>query len=136
MIKFLVLLYNLYHSCPVKVNKLVFEIIELQSTMSQGQYLFCLLYINHFNYLARKYGGNRYVKHFSCRNHLLSMMFRQLSNCESLRDVVVALESHHSKCKFLGIGRQPIDKFHWHQQIRFVTTVSRGFRLLHDELGL
>lgn len=83
--------------------------------MSQGQYffsqLFCLLYRNYFNYLARKYGGNRYVKHFSCRNHLLSMMFGQLSNCESQRDVVVVLESHHSRCKFLGIGRQPIDKF-------------------------
>jgi len=31
------------------------------------------------------------------------MMFGQLSNRESLRDVVVALEAHHSKCKFLGI---------------------------------
>jgi len=32
------------------------------------------------------------------------MMFGQLTNRESSRDVVVALEAHHSKCKFLGIG--------------------------------
>lgn len=38
------------------------------------------------------------------------MMFGQLSNRESLRDVVVALEAHHSKCKFLGIGSKPIAK--------------------------
>lgn len=38
------------------------------------------------------------------------MMFGQLSNRESLRDVVVALEAHHSKCKFLSIGSKPIVK--------------------------
>ena len=65
---------------------------------------------NHFNYLARKYDGNKYVKHFSCWNQLLAMMFGQLSNCESLKDVVVALEDHHSKCKFLGIGSKPVAK--------------------------
>ena len=31
-------------------------------------------------------------------------MFGQLSNRESLRDVIVALEAHRSKCKHLGIG--------------------------------
>ena len=85
-----------------------------QATMNQGQYVFSQLVshldINHFNYLARKYDGNKYVKHFSCWNQLLAMMFGQLSNRESLRDVVVALEAHHSKCKFLGIGSKPIAK--------------------------
>ena len=38
------------------------------------------------------------------------MMFGQLSNRESLRDVVVALEAHHYKCKFLGIGSKTIPK--------------------------
>jgi len=82
--------------------------------MNQGQYVFSQLVghldRNHFNYLARKYDGNKYVKHFSCWNQLLAMMFGQLSNRESLRDVVVALEAHHSKCKFLGIGSKPIAK--------------------------
>ena len=82
--------------------------------MNKGQYVFSQLVDhldrNHFNYLVRKYDGNKYVKHFSCWNQLLTMMFGQLSNRESLRDVVVALEAHHSKCKYLGIGSKPIAK--------------------------
>ena len=85
-----------------------------QTAMNQGQYVFSQLVghldRNHFNYLVRKYDGNKYVKHFSCWNQLLAMMFGQLSNRESLRDVVVALEAHHSKCKFLGIGSKPVAK--------------------------
>lgn len=48
---------------------------------------------NHFNYLARKYDGDKYVKHLTCWNQLLALMFGQLSNCESLRDLIVALEA-------------------------------------------
>lgn len=32
-------------------------------------------------------------------------MFRPLSNRESLRDLIVALDAHHSKCYHLGMGR-------------------------------
>ena len=35
---------------------------------------------NLFNYLVKKYGGDRYVKHFTCWNQLLVMMFGQLTN--------------------------------------------------------
>ncbi len=65
---------------------------------------------NHFNYLARKYGGDKYVKHLTCWNQLLALMFGQLGNRESLRDVIVALEAHRSKCFHLGLGRKPIAK--------------------------
>ena len=65
---------------------------------------------NHFNYLARKYDGNKYVKHLTCWNQLLALMFGQLSNRESLRDVIVAIEAHRSKCFHLGLGRKPIAK--------------------------
>ena len=61
---------------------------------------------NHFNYLVRKYEGDRYVKHFTCWNQLLALMFGQLSNRESLRDLIVALEAHRSKCYYLGMGKQ------------------------------
>lgn len=37
-------------------------------------------------------------------------MFGQLSNRESLRDLIVALEAHKSKCFHLGLGRNPIAK--------------------------
>jgi hypothetical protein len=32
-------------------------------------------------------------------------MFGQLSNRESLRDLIVTLEAHHSKCYHLGMGK-------------------------------
>ena len=65
---------------------------------------------NHFNYLTRKYDGNKYVKHLTCWNQLLALMFGQLCNRESLRDVIVAFEAHRSKCFHLGLGRKPIAK--------------------------
>ncbi len=60
---------------------------------------------NKFNYIVRKYDGDKYVKHFTCWNQLLALMFGQLSNRESLRDLIIALEAHNSKCYHLGMGR-------------------------------
>ncbi|MDD4439438.1 MAG: DUF4372 domain-containing protein [Tissierellia bacterium] len=51
---------------------------------------------NKFNYIVRKYDGDKYVKHLTCWNQLLALMFRQLSNRESLRDLIIALEAHNS----------------------------------------
>ena len=58
-----------------------------------------------FNRIVTKYNGDRYVKHLTCWNQFLAMMFGQLSNRESLRDLVVALEAHHSHCYHLGMGK-------------------------------
>lgn len=60
---------------------------------------------NKFNYIVRTYQGDKYVKHFSCWNQLLALMFGQLSNRESLRSLIVALDAHHSKCYHLGMGK-------------------------------
>jgi hypothetical protein len=60
---------------------------------------------NHFNYLVKKYGGDRYVKSYTCWNQLLTMMFGQLSHRESLRDLIVAMEAHSGKLYHLGIGK-------------------------------
>lgn len=60
---------------------------------------------NHFNYLVRKYDGDKYVKSFSCWNQLLTMMFGQLTNRESLRDLIVATEAHSGKLYHLGMGK-------------------------------
>ena len=38
------------------------------------------------------------------------MMFGQLSNRESLRDLIVAFEAHRAKQYHLGLGREPIAK--------------------------
>ena len=41
-----------------------------------------------FNTIVSKYDGNRYVKHFTCWNQLLVMVFGQLSNRDSLREMI------------------------------------------------
>ena len=38
------------------------------------------------------------------------MMFGQLSNRKSLRDLIIALDAHQRKCYLLGLGREPIAK--------------------------
>ena len=82
--------------------------------MFQDKYVFAQLtaFLNRtqFNNYVRKYDGNRYVKHFTCWNQLLAMMFGQLSNRESLRDLIVAFEAHRAKQYHLGLGREPIAK--------------------------
>ena len=82
--------------------------------MNKDKYVFAQLleYLDYdkFRHLVDKYDGNRYVKHLTCWNQLLALMFGQLCNRESLRDVIVALEAHRSKCFHLGLGRKPIAK--------------------------
>lgn len=60
---------------------------------------------NKFNHIVRKYGGDKYLKHFTCWNQLLCLMFDQLSNRVSLRDLIVALEAHREKHYYLGLGK-------------------------------
>ena len=59
--------------------------------MNKDKYVFAQLIEfldnNKFRHLVDKYDGNRYVKHFTCWNQLFAMMFGQLSNRESLRDL-------------------------------------------------
>lgn len=58
-----------------------------------------------FKYIVKKYDGNKYVKSYTCWNQLLTMMFGQLFNRESLRDLIVAMEAHAGKLYHLGIGK-------------------------------
>ncbi len=58
-----------------------------------------------FNRIVARYNGDKYVKSYTCWNQLLTMMFGQLSNRESLRDLIVALEAHAGKVYHLGIGK-------------------------------
>ena len=82
--------------------------------MNKSKYVFAQLIefldSDKFRHLVDKYDGNRYVKHFTCWNQLLALMFGQLSNRESLRDLIVALEAHQSKRYHFGLGREPIAK--------------------------
>ena len=58
-----------------------------------------------FNRIVTKYEGDKYIKSYTCWNQLLTMMFGQLSNRESLRDLIVAMEAHAGKLYHLGIGK-------------------------------
>lgn len=82
--------------------------------MNKDKYVFAQLIEfldnNKFRHLVDKYDGNNYLKHFTCWNQLLAMMFGQLSNRESLRDLIVAFEAHRAKQYHLGLGRKPIAK--------------------------
>lgn len=60
---------------------------------------------NRFNYIVRKYGGDKYVKNFTCYNQLAVLMYGQLSNRESLRDVVLATQAFAGKAYHLGFGK-------------------------------
>ena len=96
--------------------------------MNKDKYVFAQLIEfldnNKFRHLVDKYDGDRYVKHFTCWNQLFAMMFGQLSNRESLRDLIVAFEAHRVKQYHLGLGRKLLRKRHLLQPIRIVTTVS------------
>ncbi|SDB79261.1 protein of unknown function, partial [Bacteroides ovatus] len=66
--------------------------------MFQDKYVFAQLtaFLNRskFNRIVAKYDGDKYVKFFTCWNQLLTLMFGQLCNRESLRDLIVAIEAH------------------------------------------
>ena len=77
--------------------------------MHKGKYVFSQLldFLDKdvFLRIANRYDGNRYVKNFTCWNQLAVLMFGQLSNRESLRDVVLATQALSDKAYHLGFGR-------------------------------
>ncbi len=77
--------------------------------MNQGKYVYSqltdFLPQRVFDRLVHKYNGNKHVRHFSCWNQLLSMVFGQLTGRDSLRDLMVSIEPHKPKYYHLGFGK-------------------------------
>ncbi len=77
--------------------------------MNQGKYVFSqiieFLSYNDFLSCISKYNGNYKVRTFSCWHQLLYMIFGQLSNRDSLSDLIVCLQSQQNKSYHLGMGR-------------------------------
>lgn len=77
--------------------------------MNTGKYIFSqfieFLPQRIFDRIVMKYEGNKYVKHFTCWNQLLIMMFGQLSNRDSLRDLISTISAHSTKSYHLGFGK-------------------------------
>jgi hypothetical protein len=77
--------------------------------MNQGKYVFAQMveFLDHhkFEDLVIRYNGNKGIRGFTCWNQLLMMIFGQLSNRDSLRDLMTIIEAHKSKAYHLGFGR-------------------------------
>lgn len=58
-----------------------------------------------FDRLVGIYRGNAYVKDYTCWNHLLVMLWAQLTSRRSLRDIETSLRAHCDKLYRMGIGR-------------------------------
>ncbi len=77
--------------------------------MNQGRYVFTQLVDflprKNFEWLVKKYEGNKYVKSFTCWNHLMVLLFGQLSSREGLRDLIVSITPFKSAFHHLGFGK-------------------------------
>ena len=76
--------------------------------MAQVPYIFnqlhALLPRDYFEYLVKKHKGNIHLKDYSCWNHLLVMIWAQLTARRSLRDIEASLRAHSDKLYRMGIG--------------------------------
>ncbi|MFA7104925.1 MAG: DUF4372 domain-containing protein [Dysgonamonadaceae bacterium] len=79
---------------------------QKRTQMLSGKYIFAqlieFLLQKYFQRLVMKYEGDKYVKHFTCWNQLLVMMFGQLSNRDSLCDLISIISAHSNKTYHLG----------------------------------
>lgn len=77
--------------------------------MNNGKYVFAQLTSflpkRVFDCIVVRYNGDKYIRHFSCWNQMLCMVFGQLTNRDSLRDLIVTIEAHHRKTYHLGFGK-------------------------------
>jgi Domain of unknown function (DUF4372)/Transposase DDE domain len=77
--------------------------------MNNGKYIFAqimeFLPNRVFDRIVLNHSGDKYVKHFSCYNQLLCLIFGQLCSRESLRDLTIIINAHQSKMYHLGFGK-------------------------------
>lgn len=76
--------------------------------MNNGKYVFAqvisFLNFNEFIKCTKRYNGNYKVLHFTCWHQLMCLLFGQLSNRESLSDLMICLATQQSKWYHLGMG--------------------------------
>jgi len=77
--------------------------------MNKGEYVFSqlteFLPRRIFDRMVAEHNGNKYVKHFTCWNQLLCMVFGQLTTRDSLSDLITVIEAHSPKSYHLGFGK-------------------------------
>lgn len=76
--------------------------------MNAGKYIFSQLVSflpkRVFDGIVKRYEGDKWVKHFTCWNQLLVMMFGQLAGCDSLREVTAIIDAIKSKSYHLSFS--------------------------------
>lgn len=77
--------------------------------MNQGKYVFAqvtsFLDPNDFLKCVKRYAGNYKIRQFTHWHQLMCLVFGQLSNRESLSDLVTCLETQRGKWYHLGLGK-------------------------------
>ncbi|MDO9253954.1 MAG: DUF4372 domain-containing protein [Bacteroidales bacterium] len=77
--------------------------------MNNGKYVFAQLIEflpqRVFDSFVKKNSGNKHISHFTCWNQLHCMIFGQLTNRDSLRDLIVAIDAHSRKTYHIGFGK-------------------------------
>jgi hypothetical protein len=77
--------------------------------MNQGKYVFAQLieFLSHNDFITcvETFDGNYRVKSFTCGHQLLYMIFGQLSNRDSLSDLITCLQAQQNKSYHLGMGK-------------------------------
>jgi hypothetical protein len=77
--------------------------------MNKGKFVFAqiteFLPKRVFDIIVEKYSGDKGIRFFSCWNQLLCMIFGQLTNRDSLRDLIVTIDAHSRKTYHLGFGK-------------------------------
>ena len=62
---------------------------------------------NSFKKLVKKYGTDKHQKGFNSWSHLISMLFSQFANSQSLRDISNGLRSATGNLNHLGVNKAP-----------------------------
>lgn len=101
--------------------------------MNIGSYIFSQVvnYIPRYQFdkLVAKYHGNWHAKELTCYNHLLHLLFGQLTGCESLRDICLCLQVHKPILYHLGF-RNTVN-----QSSLSRANENRDYRI-YEELGM
>ncbi|WP_290382336.1 DUF4372 domain-containing protein, partial [uncultured Bacteroides sp.] len=74
--------------------------------MNQGKFVFSQVieFIPRYRFdkLVKQYKGDWHVKNLTSYNHLLHLLFGQLTGCDSLRDICLCLDAHLKILYHLG----------------------------------
>ena len=85
---------------------MLFQCIKI---MNQGKYVFSQIieFIPRYQFgkLVSQYKGDWHIKNLNSYNHLLHLLFGQLTGCDSLRDICLCLEVHSKILYHLGFRK-------------------------------